>query len=101
MMYARATFVNIQTGKNEEVRKILRESVIPAAKEQKGFRAIYLLQSEDDPTMGLALSMWDSKAEADAGEQSGYYQEQVQKFAPLFAAPPERKGYEVTVSSEE
>ena len=31
----------------------------------------------------------------------GMVQMQRQKFAPLFAAPPERKGYEVTVSSEE
>jgi len=100
-MYARATFVKLQPGKNEEARKIFGESVVPAAKEQKGFRAIYMLESEDDPTAGLALSIWDSKADADAGEQSGYYQEQVKKFAPLFAAPPERKGYEITVSSEE
>lgn len=100
-MYARATFVKLQPGKNEETRKIFRESVVPAAKEQKGFHAIYLFEFEDDPTTGMALSLWDSKADAEAGEQSGYYQEQVQKFAPLFAAPPERKGYEVTVSSEE
>jgi heme-degrading monooxygenase HmoA len=100
-MYIRATFVKIQPGKNEEARKIFEESVAPAAEEQEGFYAIYLLESEDDPTVGLALSFWDSKADADAGEQSGYYQEQVKKFAPLFAAPPERKGYEVTVSSKE
>lgn len=91
----------MQPGKTEETRKIFEESVVPAAKEQKGFCAIYLLESEDDPTTGMALSLWDSKADAEAGEQSGYYQEQVQKFAPLFAAPPERKGYEITVSAEE
>ena len=99
-MHARATFVKMQPGKTEEVRKIFEESVVPAAKEQKGFHAIYLLEFEDDPATGLALSIWDSKTDAEAGEQSGYYQEQVQKFAPLFAAPPERKSYEVTVSSE-
>jgi heme-degrading monooxygenase HmoA len=80
---------------------IAEGSAVPAAKEQKGFHAIYMLESEDEPTVGLALSIWDGKADADAGEQSGYYQEQVQKFASLFTAPPERKGYEVTVSSEE
>ena len=32
-------------------------------------------------------------------EQSGYYKEQVGKFADYFAAPPVQEGYEVSVQA--
>jgi hypothetical protein len=32
-----------------------------------------------------------------AGETSGYYKEQVRKFGTVFAAPPNREHYEVSV----
>jgi hypothetical protein len=34
-----------------------------------------------------------------ASEASGYYQEQIAKFAPLLTAPPVREMYEVSVSA--
>ena len=34
-----------------------------------------------------------------AGENSGYYQQQVAKFKDLFSAPPVREAYEVTVQA--
>lgn len=95
MTVARLTFVKLKPGTSiEEARKIWDESVIPAAKAQKGFVGGFLLVS-DDETEGIALVMWDSKEDADSGEKSGYYMEQVGKFAPMFAAPPERKIYDV------
>jgi len=96
-MFARLTFAKMQPGKFEEVNKIFAESIVPAAKAQKGFRGIYMLRSTEDPDTGIALAFWESKEDADTGVQSGYYQEQVQKVAPFFAAMPERKDYEVAV----
>lgn len=54
----------------------------------------FLLISEEADE-GVAVTLWESKEAAVAGEESGYYQEQVKKFAPFLAAPPDRKNYNV------
>jgi hypothetical protein len=46
---------------------------------------------------GVSISLWDTEADMQAGESSGYYQQQVGKFAPLMMAPPVREVYEVAV----
>ena len=51
---------------------------------------------------GLSATVWESEAdEADmeAGESSGYYQEQIGKFGYIFAGPPSREHYELSVES--
>ena len=35
----------------------------------------------------------------EAGESSGYYQEQIGKFGYIFAGPPSREHYELSVES--
>jgi heme-degrading monooxygenase HmoA len=55
-MYARATFAKLQPGKNEEARKVFGESVVPVAKEQKGFRAIYMLEK-----ITLIVYFWERR----------------------------------------
>ena len=42
-MFARLTTTQVQADKIDEVLKIMEESVIPAAKSQKGFSGAYLL----------------------------------------------------------
>ena len=95
-MFARLTIVQSKPGKEEEVSKLYQDSVVPAAKSQKGYRGVYLL---NDPKTGkgISISLWDSEEDAIANENSGYYKEQVGKFAEYFTAPPVQEGYEVTV----
>jgi len=45
----------------------------------------------------LAVSFWDSEADAAGLMSSGPYQEQVAKFAALFAGPPEHEVYDEAV----
>ncbi len=42
-MHARVVTVQIQSGKTEEATCLFRESVVPAAEQQKGFKSIILL----------------------------------------------------------
>ncbi|MEW5959644.1 MAG: antibiotic biosynthesis monooxygenase [Chloroflexota bacterium] len=95
-MFARLAIVQIKSGRLEEATRLFEESVVPAAKAQKGFKGINLLT---DPATGkgIAVSFWESEADALANEQSGYLQEQFDKFKDLFAAPPVREGYQVSV----
>ncbi len=73
-----------------------RDSVIPAAKQQQGFKGTFLL-TDPNTGKGVSISLWETEADMRAGETSGYYQEQIAKFAQIFAGPPTREGYEVSV----
>ena len=98
-MHARVTTVQIRPEKIEEANSIFRDSVIPAAQAQKGFRAAYLLV-DSAPGKGMSITAWDSLEDLEANESSGFYQEQLAKFAPLFTAPPARETYEASVQAQ-
>jgi len=95
-MFARLTIVQVKMDKLDETVKIFEENVVPVAKSQKGYRGGYLL-TDRKTGKGIAMTLWDSEADAIANEQSGYYQEQVSKFKDLWTAPPIREGYEVSL----
>ncbi len=95
-MFARLTIVQIKKDRLDEANKLFAESVIPAAKQQQGYIALYLL-TDRTTGKGISVGFWESEADAMANEQSGYYQEQVGKFKDLMTAPPVREGYEVSV----
>jgi heme-degrading monooxygenase HmoA len=97
-MFARFTIVQVDADKVNEVIKLYEDSVVPAAKSQKGYRGAYMF-TDRKTGKGYSISLWDSEEDAIANEQSGYYKEQVGKFAELFTAPPVQEGYEVSVQA--
>jgi quinol monooxygenase YgiN len=97
-MHARVTRVQLQPDKLDEAIRIYQESVIPAARQQPGFRSTQLI-TDRASGMGLSITVWESEADLQASEASGYYQEQVAKFAPLLTAPPVREVFEVSASA--
>ena len=97
-MFARFTIVQMKMDKMDEAIKLYEASVVPGAKSQKGFGGIYLF-TDRQTGKGYSISLWDSEEDAVANEQSGYYKEQVGKFAEHFSAPPVQEGYEVSVAA--
>jgi heme-degrading monooxygenase HmoA len=95
-MYARVTFATAKPGKIDEIAKVMRDSILPAAKKQKGFKGL-LHMGNRDTGKGMAIVMWNTEADMTAGESSGFYREQVAKVAPLLAGTPTMEHYEVTV----
>ena len=95
-MFARFTIVQVGVDKIDETIKLYEESVVPSAKSQKGFRGITLFTDRQSGN-GYSISIWDSEEDAIANEQSGYYKEQVGRFAAFMTAPPVQEGYEVAV----
>ncbi len=93
-MFARVTTVNVAVDKIDEATRVMQESVIPAAKSQKGFRGIYLL-GDTKTGKSISISLWETEEDAIANEQSGYLQEQMGKLAPFFTGAPVQEGYEV------
>ncbi len=89
-MYARLTVMQGQPGVAEQAAKIFAESVIPAAKSQRGFKAAYFL-TDPNSGKGVSLTLWETEEDLKAGESSGYFKEQIAKFGPLWVGPPDRE----------
>ncbi len=95
-MHARVVTVQAQAGKLDEIVKIYRESIAPAAKQQKGFQGATLFTDRAN-NKGISVTRWQTEADLQSGEASGFYQEQIGKIAPMLAAPPVRETYEIVV----
>ena len=96
-MYARVSIGQMPPAKADEGVGIYRDSVLPAAKQQKGFKGLYVL-TDRKTGKGLTIALWETEADMTASETSGYYQQQVAKFKDLVGAPPAREGYEVSIA---
>ena len=96
-MHARVTYMSIRPGSLEEVKRIYRESVMPAAEMQDGFMGAMIL-ADDGGEFGISLTFWDSHDSATAAEANGYYQEQIAKFAHVLAGAPARELYNVALN---
>ena len=95
-MNARVVTFQLHPGKTEEAVRIYRDSIVPAAKQQQGFKGARLL-TDSNTGKGISISLWETEADLKAGETSGYYQEQIAKLGQVLAFPPTREGYEVNV----
>lgn len=95
-MYARLTLGQIKKDMIEDFIQIYNESVIPAAKAQKGYKGSYVFVDRDTGK-GMAMTLWDTKENALANEENRYYQEQLAKFITLLTQAPVRELYEVSI----
>ena len=95
-MYARVVTVQVQQGKVDEAISIYRESVVPAAQQQNGFKGGFLL-TDPNTGKGVSIALWDTEDDMKASETSGYLQEQIVKFAAVLAAPPTTEHYDVSI----
>jgi heme-degrading monooxygenase HmoA len=96
-MRARVVSMLVQPGKIDEVIAIHRDHVVPALQQQPGFRGTRLL-SDASTGKCLIVTLWESEAEMQASEASGWFREQLAKFSSTFAAPPTREHYELSLS---
>ncbi len=97
-MYVRAGTGQIQSGKMREAIDIANDSVVPAAKAQKGFRGIYFMTDAANSNF-LALSIWETGADMLASESDGFYREQFAKIGALMAGPPEFDHYKLGIEA--
>ena len=95
-MFARLTSAHIKIERIDEFIKLYKESIVPAAKSQRGYRGAYLLVDRETGKR-ISITLWNSEEDAIANEKSRYYQEQIAKSIILYTTPPIREGYEVVV----
>jgi heme-degrading monooxygenase HmoA len=97
-MFARVTTFEFKLAFIDEVMKILKESVVPAAQSQKGFKKIYFFLDRETGR-GHSIALWESKEDAIANEKSLFYQEQLTKFIAYYKTAPVKEGFEVIVDA--
>jgi heme-degrading monooxygenase HmoA len=102
-MYVRVTTLQWQIGKKvetmDEATRIVEESIVPAARQQPGFKGFLTLRDRRGGKL-LLLTIWETEAALRASESSGYYREQIAKFthlSELYVTPPYRDIYELII----
>lgn len=73
---------------------VFENSVAPAMKEQPGFVGAMLLVNETENKF-ISFSQWETEADMQASEASGYLQAQMAKIATMLAAPPANEHFEL------
>ena len=94
-MHARVVTCQLQPGTKDEWVAIARDSIVPALRQQNGFKGFVIL-ADTDNDKGILYSMWETEADLKASETSGFYQEQVAKFRTVLVVPPVREIHELT-----
>jgi heme-degrading monooxygenase HmoA len=95
-MQARVGIGQVRPGKMHELVERLEGTVYSVYREQKGFSGAVLLTNADTGKV-MSISMWDSAADLNAGEESTAKQRAA--LAELFAAQRMRETYEVTIEA--
>jgi heme-degrading monooxygenase HmoA len=96
-MFARTVVMQGTPDTAAEAKKIFAESVVPAAKQQTGFKGALFL-TDPSTGKGMSVTLWETEADLKAGEESGFLREQVAKFGPLLVGPPTREVFVVAVN---
>ena len=95
-MHARVVNLRVPPVDTREMVRIYRTSVMPSLRRQQGFDGALLL-SDPETGIGISVTMWETEEDREAGEASGFYKEQIAKFADLLIETPVRKHYDVSV----
>ena len=78
-----------------EAVRIYQDRVLPAAREQEGFRGALML-TDPDTGEGLSITLWSSEEDMHASEARGFYHRKLSELDALFISTPVRKHYEVS-----
>ncbi len=95
-MYARMTTIRTQPGKLAEAIGIARNSIASHAKEQQGFKSLLALVDAEDEEI-VFISLWETEDDLEAGENSGYYEEQLGRLSAVLAGHAVREVFEADV----
>ena len=97
-MNARVVTAQLEPDKIDEAVSQYRNAVVPAAKQQRGYRGKLLFLSREK-RQALSITLWETESDMLASESSGYLEAQFRGLESLFSAPPTTEHYEVSVGA--
>jgi heme-degrading monooxygenase HmoA len=95
-MHAGVVAFRVRPDRMEEAVRTYLSSVVPALKEQQGFRGVLVL-TDNEADEGYSISLWETEDDAEESESSGIYRKQIAKLGGLLVETPVRKIYEVSI----
>lgn len=95
-MHARMTTIRTQPGQLEQAVNIARDSIAPLAKEQPGFKSLVALTDSESAEL-IFISLWETEEDLEAGENSGYYEEQLGKLSSVLAGQAVREAFKADI----
>jgi quinol monooxygenase YgiN len=96
-MYARHVTCNLKPVKRDELNQMFDQEILPLLQKQNGFRDEIAFVDQDGRQV-LAISLWESKENADVYSRETYPQV-LKSLANLIEGTPEVRNYEVAIST--
>ena len=90
------TTFHLKIDKREEAIEIFKNSILPEARRQKGFKGASFFVQRNAGKF-IAITVWNNMDAAVENQKTGYYQKQLDKFADLQVVTPEFEGFYVPV----
>ena len=97
-MNARVVTAQLKPDKVDEAVSRYRNTVVPAAKQQSGYRGKLLFLSRDTHE-AVSITLWETERDMLASESSGYLEAQFRGLESLFTEAPRTEHYEVSVGA--
>ncbi len=95
-MFARLLVIQLKVEQIDEASMLFEESVIPLAKDKKGYKGAYFLTDRETGKC-IIMTQWETEEDMLATEKSRFFQEQLVKFMGFFKSDPVREAYEVVI----
>jgi hypothetical protein len=98
-MYARVTTTQFSPYRLDEAITTIRESTVPAAQKQMGFKG-YLLLVDRSTGKGITITLWDEEADRQiTGPNSDYYRAEIGKVVPMLTDAPLVEDFEIAIQA--
>jgi heme-degrading monooxygenase HmoA len=95
-VHARVVDLRVRSVDTKDMVRVYRDEVVPAVREQRGFGGAMLL-TDSQTGVGISITLWETEADREAGEETGLFDEQIEKFSNMLTDTPVRKHYDLSV----
>src|ERR1035438_1742458 len=96
-MFARNVSFRLKSNTHSDYTRTLENDVLPLLRKQKGFKEELTLSNPNSQD-AISISLWDSKANADAYNTNAY-PEVLKKLARMIEGTPKVQTFEVVTSA--
>jgi heme-degrading monooxygenase HmoA len=96
-MFARHVSMQVKANSHKEFTEMFEKEIVPTLRKQQGFRDEILFVVPGGPEV-VAISLWDTKQNADAYNQAGY-QDVLKTLAKVIERTPELRTFDVASST--
>jgi heme-degrading monooxygenase HmoA len=96
-MFARHVSIKLKANSAPEFNRIIENEILPLLRKQKGFRDEITFVAPER-SLALAISLWDTKADAEAYNRAGYT-EVLKGLSKVVEGTPKVETFEVANST--